>query len=96
MNRFFQTKLGSIYYNLALSVGVGVEEILVRLTLKLRVRIFGRLFLCRSFQDTDIAYNTPRCKSFIGRTMLIEMIVEYIGCIIAALVTFFNQQSFLQ
>ena len=88
-SRFFQTSMSSVSTTVLLSLAVGVQEIIIRLSWRLRVKLLYRVRLSKDETEKLFSGSTNHhC-----RCILSETIVEYVGCFIAPLITLLHESN---
>jgi hypothetical protein len=100
-SRFLQNSLSTYSATIICSVAVGLQELIMRLTLKARGKVFAKYILGKSDAELaaiegdeggEVVMRQAR-KEATARLILVEMIIEYVAIPLTPLLTVLNQKN---
>jgi hypothetical protein len=99
-SRFLQNSLSTYEGTILCNVLVGVQEVVMRFTLKARGRVFAKYILRKSEAElsameveSGLSEDEKRSRSYTARLILVEMVIEYVAIFLAPLLTVFYQKN---
>ncbi len=98
-SRFLQNGLSTYEGTIILNIIVALQEIILRVTLKARGRVFAKYVLRRTdaelvaLEGESVSDEEQAKRDYTGRLIVVEMVVEYVALLLAPLLTIINQKN---
>jgi hypothetical protein len=99
-SRFLQNSFSTYSATITCNVLVGVQEMLMRFTLKARGRVFAKYILRKPEAElaalegeSGVSDEDKRRRGYTARLILAEMVIEYVAIFLAPLLTVFYQKN---
>jgi hypothetical protein len=98
-SRFLQNSLSTYESTIILNTIVGLQEIVMRFTLKARGRVFAKYVLRRTdaeliaLEGDSVSSKEQADRDYTARLIVMEVLVEYIAITLAPFLTIVNQKN---